>query len=251
MTGVQTCALPISRLGVPVAERRWDATGSAARESRQGDLIISQPEIWRYTTRVKRDWNPGVWGVSSTAPLGPQVHRSLRAAGLERLFEVYGSTETGGVGLREEPDAPFYLFPYLERKISAESREADESTLVRIYSDGKREEVLLPDHVEWHGPRQFIPRGRNDRVVQVGGHNVNLDRVERILSSVPGVSSASVQPREVDDSTRIAAALIPEPGGSPEQIREGAEEIVRTRLVPVERPTVITIAEGPPVDSTP
>ena len=109
-----TVLLP-EHIDVPVLSFTWEELGELSAGAQAGDLLVSHPALWRYLSRSVGDWPDGVWGTSSTAPLPPNIHRDLTAAGLERLWEIYGSTETAGVGLRSAPDAPFELFPYFSR----------------------------------------------------------------------------------------------------------------------------------------
>ncbi|MFP4373975.1 MAG: AMP-binding protein, partial [Spirochaetaceae bacterium] len=102
-------------MGLPVLSFSWEELGATAARVEPGDLVVSHPTLWRYLSRSVGAWPAGAWGTSSTAPLPSDIHRELTAAGLERLWEIYGSTETAGVGLRDRPEAPFELFPYFSR----------------------------------------------------------------------------------------------------------------------------------------
>lgn len=244
-----TVLLP-ERIGVPVIRFSWEELGALSGRVEPGDLVISHPTLWRYLSRSAGAWPGGVWGASSTAPLSPDIHRALTAAGLERLWEIYGSTETAGVGLRDRPDAPFELFPYF-------SRDAAAAILDRALPDGTHRTEELRDRLEWVDERHFFPRGRIDRVVQVGGENVSLEHVEDVLGGMPGVERAIVRPTEVDGETRLKAFLVtagsaaaasgPQaPSGAQSPSREAVNGYARENLRAVERPVSVTIGETPP-----
>lgn len=228
-----TVFLP-ARLGAPVVAVPWDALGGIGAQVTDSDLIVANPTIWRYLSRAAGSWPPGVWGTSSTAPLPADVDRAVREGGLERLVEIYGSTETGGVGLRAAAGEPFELFPYFTR--------ATGSGLARSRPDGTSDEVELLDHLEWADDRHFLPRGRLDRVVQVGGRNVDLSHVCDVLGAMPGVLRAEVSPLTVDGETRLEAVLHAAPAPATAPTLEAARAHATERLRPHERPGTIRFA---------
>lgn len=233
-----TVMLP-HRLEVRVEPLRWDALGSLNRRVAPGDLIVAHPTLWRYFSRTVSDWPNNVWGTSSTAPLPPDVHRAVRAAGLERLVEIYGSTETAGVGLRDDPQAPFELFPYLSTQ---------ESGLLRRLSGGGERVEELRDRLEWVDSRHFVPRGRIDRVVQIGGENVDLAHLEDVLSSMPGVGRAYARLTEVGGEPRLKAFIVPAGSEDVAATPDAVAAFARDRLRSVERPVSITIGEAAPTN---
>ncbi len=251
-----TVLLP-EHMGLPVMSFSWEQLGELSGRIETGDLVVSHPTLWRYLSRSAGPWPGGVWGTSSTAPLPADIHRALTAAGLERLWEIYGSTETAGVGLRDRPDAPFELFAYL----SAE--DPGVAILDRALPDGTHRTAELRDRLEWVDERHFFPRGRLDRVVQVGGENVSLEHVEDVLGGIPGVEQAIVRTTEVDGEPRLKAFLVtgaaaeaapgsqPPPGGHPSSgaappSREAVERYARENLRAVERPVSVTFGEAVP-----
>lgn len=242
-----TVLLP-SRLGLPVEIVRWDRLGSLGRSLRPGDLLVAQPTIWRYLSRVVASWPTSVWGTSSTAPLPAPIHRTVREAGLERLTEVYGSTETAGVGVREEPEAPFELFPYLSRDRRGRDG-SDGGLLLRELPDGTRQDQMLRDHLEWQDERRFYPRGRLDRVVQVGGENVDLAHVEDVLASMPGIVRAIVRPTAADGEPRLKAFLVAREDPDTVPTTEAIDIFAREKLRGVERPISITVGNTPPTNA--
>ncbi|NBF41962.1 MAG: AMP-binding protein [Spirochaetes bacterium] len=244
-----TVLLP-EHMGVPVMSFTWEELGELSARVCAGDLVVSHPTLWRYLSRSAGHWPGGVWGTSSTAPLPADIHRALTAGGLERLWEIYGSTETAGVGLRDRPDAPFELFPYLS---AGDPRAGDAAWTEE-----------LPDRLEWVDGRHFFPRGRVDRVVQVGGENVSLEHVEDVLGGIPGVEQAIVRTTEVDGEPRLKAFLVigvaaptasgahaPSGGQAPGSgveapSREAVAGYARQHLRAVERPVSVTFGEAVP-----
>ncbi|OON63233.1 hypothetical protein B0920_07480 [Massilia sp. KIM] len=188
-----------------VLDRRGHAPGAIAGRMRAGDLVLGFPDFWRAFAETGAVVAPDVTGVSSTAPCPPEVARGVRAAGLARLVQVYGSSETAGVGWREDPDAPYALFPYW-------SRAADPDQLLRPGPDGQARSYPLQDRLAWSGERAFRPEGRIDHAVQVGGVNVFPAYMAEVLRMHPEVLEAAVRLMRPDEGHRLKAFVVPRAG---------------------------------------
>ncbi len=179
MFGCLFTALLPELAGVALRDLTAAPPASALRAARPGDLIIATPHLWAHLCEAGR-FPPGLRGVSSGAPMPEDLWHKLLAAGLEQLTEVYGASETGGIGLRTSPGAAFTLLPFL-------SRAADD----RI-SDGP-DPLPLQDRLRWTGPVRFVLDGRLDQAVQVGGVNVRLGHVKSVLAAEPGVEAIALR----------------------------------------------------------
>ncbi|MFP4330314.1 MAG: AMP-binding protein [Spirochaetaceae bacterium] len=231
-----TVLLPAA-LEIEVVRYRWEELGALASQARPGDLIVSHPTLWRYLASTVGSWVGEVWGVSSTAALPAETMQTHYDRGLDRFVEVYGSTETGGVGYRQRPQAPFELFSYLRRPSTGES-----ATLERQLPAEQWEQVTLLDHLDWVDERRFRPLGRADRVVQVGGVNVDLRRVEEQIAAHPGVREVAVRVNSESREGRLKALIVP----AGELTTEEIETFCRERLEPAARPLSFTFAEALP-----
>lgn len=154
------------------------------------DLVISTPYI--YSNICGYDFEKGVSFVSSTSPLASDTYDSL-TKNQNVVWEIYGSSETAGVGIRNSVCEPFSLFAYLEQ-IDGEVRKNGVS-------------LNIQDKLEWVGERHFFPRGRVDKAVQVGGTNVFISALrERILSVFCDIEDISIR---LDDKTgRLKGAIV-------------------------------------------
>lgn len=161
-----------------------------------GDLVIAMPEWWRYAKRSGYPFPHGVAGVTSTAPLAAQTWQDLRACGLGELTEIYGSTETAGIGFRRHENAPFELLARWRRAPS------DDTRLVLRATGGS---VEAPDHLAFTGSRTFSVGARRDRQVQVGGCNVSPEHVARQLSALPDVVDCQVRKMVATEGDRLKA----------------------------------------------
>jgi long-chain acyl-CoA synthetase len=196
-----TVLLP-ARCAAPVLDLRAHAPARLAGIAQDGDLIVGYPDFWRAYARSVPQSPAGVTGLSSTAPLPAELANALRAAGLARLVEVYGSSETAGIGWRDDPAQPYELLPFWRRG----DRERE---LLRRFDGGERT-VEAPDHLVWDDPRHVRPAGRGEGAVQVGGINVFPERVAALLTTHPHVARATVRLMRPDEGQRLKAFVVPQ-----------------------------------------
>lgn len=214
-----TVLLP-RRLGLAgreVVDLRGLAPGALAGQLQPGDLVVGFPDFWRGFGQSGVALVPDdVIGVSSTAPCPDEVAQGVLDAGLARLVQVYGSSETAGVGWRDRADADYTLFPYW-------SHGADEGRLDRTLPDGhpqpngtlsdrQTQPYALQDRLAWSDATHFRPAGRIDAAVQVGGVNVFPAYVADVLKLHPQVAHASVRLMRPDEGQRLKAFVVPRAG---------------------------------------
>jgi long-chain acyl-CoA synthetase len=238
-----TVLLP-ERLGLPddhVIDARSASPASVAQRVQRGDLVIGYPDFWRDFARI-RHLPAGVAGVTSTAPCPEEVACDVIASGIAPFLEVYGASETAGVGWRTEPSQPFELMPHWRR--------AGE-WLVRERADGSAFSTRPPDDLEWRGPRHFKVLGRKDGAVQVGGVNVWPAQVRNVLLDHPGVSDAVVRPMGVAEGNRLKAFIVPT--GTQKDLARLERELrawIDERLEPPQRPKALQFGSSLPTTAT-
>ncbi len=227
-----TILLP-ARLDALTVDVRAQAPGALAGRLRAGDVVIGYPEFWSSFARTADGALRGVTGITSTAPCPPEVARGVTAAGLERLIEVYGSSETAGIGWRDAPEAAYALFDYWQRG------DADD-LLVRSLVSGARATVNVPDRLIWEDARHVRPAGRRDGAVQVGGTNVFPQHVRSVLEAHPEVASAAVRLMLPDEGERLKAFVVPrEPDADVDALRRDLDSWLAARLSSSEQPKSI------------
>ncbi|WP_207461600.1 4-coumarate--CoA ligase [Azospirillum sp. SYSU D00513] len=236
-----TVLLP-RRLGIPVVDVRSRGPAALARIAEPGDLIVGFPSYWKLLPLSVR-FAPDVEGTSSTAPLPAGTADALALCGLGRLVEIYGSSETGGVGWRLAPGSSFTLFPHWEQD------PAVPDGLVRLDSRGRPERHLLSDHLDWLDARRFQVKGRRDGAVQVGGINVFPDRVAEILSRHPAVSEARVRLMRPEEGERLKAFIVPSAAEPEEELRASLTAWVDEHLSSPERPRAFAFGAALPVNA--
>ena len=163
-----------------------------------GDLIIAVPDQWRWLAGAAHStplqhWPGNVTGVSSTAPLPDATHRKLISTDLAiqtrpqavRLLQIYGSSETAGLGWRADPAHPYTLAP-------GRTRTPDDGIELLLPS-GATAAMAVQDELQWVDTNSFHLVRRHDQSVQVGGHNVSPAWVTDQLLGHPSVRQATVR----------------------------------------------------------
>ena len=199
-------------LGVPVL----DASHEALPELLTGDLLVAVPDQWQWLARHARAMPAHVQGVTSTAPMPRPLHLKLVAAQaaapafLAHLLQIYGSTQTGGIGWRDHPDKPYTLAP--------NRQQSTDGGIELMLTSGALAPLALQDELQWTGANEFELLRRTDCCVQVGGHNVSTAWVTEQLLAHPAVQDASVRLDTDAPLSRLKAFIVLRvPGDQPQQ----------------------------------
>jgi 4-coumarate--CoA ligase (photoactive yellow protein activation family) len=201
------------------------------RKLQAGDLVIGFPFIWRQLSRQGVSFPVGTTAVTSTGPCDPAIIRALQSQGLDRMVEVYGSSETAGIGARSDPELPFKLLPRWQCGSQAD-------TLIECETGTVFE---LGDQLQWLDQDHFHPQGRRDEAVQVGGINVFPARIIVQLQSLPEVAGAAVRLMSVHEGERLKAFIVPAEGYVvTEALEARLHDWCMRNLTAVERPKVFT-----------
>lgn len=206
---------------------------------RPGDLIVSVPEVWQWLDRSIETWPPGINGVISTGPCPRTTIASLAAKGLAKVTEVYGSSETAGVGVRIWPEEKYVLMPHWSRPCSDSS-----SSEVLLHISGLQ--VSPMDELVFSDETRFVLRRRKDGAVQVGGTNVFLHLVESKLLQHPEVKSATVRLMRPEEGNRLKGFIVPAQNVGPVDLQETLERWLDTWPIPAERPRSLTFGSELP-----
>lgn len=230
-----TALLP-QQLGIPILDGRGRLPARVAADLRSGDLLVGVPELWTSVAQSGIRFAPGVRAVTSTGPLAPEVFRALEAQGLDKILEVYGSSETAGIGWRASADEPYQLFPYWQLRADG----------TEISHAGSSLAVALQDKIHLLSPGQFHVAGRLDGAVQVGGVNVFPDRVAAVLRLHPGVQDAAVRSFGGPGALRLKAFIVPRDKAAGPVFAAELRDWAETRLSIPECPKSWTVGEALP-----
>ncbi len=235
----------IFRLGVPVLGG-WTSEDAQAFtwESFAGQLGprsvgVTSPA---HLTRMP----PGIGGhpaflLSSGGPLPLAGAVDAAAAFGAPPLEILGSTETGGVAIRQRSDdaEPWTPLQQVALQLSEEG-------VLRVRSPfaGDDAWTQMGDRAEVLPDGRFRLLARVDRVVKIEGKRVSLSRVEAALTALDEIAEAAVLPLGGDeDGQRLGAAIVLAEPGRRELARLGAFRFSRAlrvklgdALEPAERP---------------
>lgn len=223
-----------SILAAPRIDCRTSGPGTIFNTTRSGDLVVATPHIWASLTALKANFPHRTVGLTSGAPAPEPLWNELHGRGLEQLTEVYGSTETSGIGWRRAHSTGFCLMSHLQRKVDGVA-----------WSTEPNASLALQDHLSWIDDRSFRPTGRRDRQIQVGGVNVSPQAVQRALESVPGVREILVRCNSDVSAPRLKAFIVPEPGAITNDIEAALRQRAGT-MRPAERPQSFKFGDALP-----
>lgn len=236
-----------ARLGIDAIDARAIPAAELARTLRPDDLLVAVPPQFAFLARTLSAC-PAREAVVSTGSVDAVTLEQLCRLGLARLTEIFGSTETGGIGQRESCTGPFELLPYWS------PIEADPAALLRHSpgSDHPRR-VALMDNLHFLGPRTFTLAGRVDHAVKIGGINVFPAWVQEVIGQHPRVAACRVRMMRPGEGERLKAFVVPdtelmrEPDWEP-RLRDDLETMCRERLTSFERPKAWSFGETLPVN---
>ena len=204
---------------------------------RAGDVVAGFPLFWEYFLKGGNTLPAGVTAVTSTAPCPKGLFDRLKKAGAEQVFELYGATDTGGIGVRSDENAPFQINDFWE---------VDNShSPVLIRRKGMDKWMIFPDEVKFVSPRGIYPLKRTDRMVQVAGVNVSLNRVEKVLQEHPAVKVCRVRLMRPEEGKRLKAFIVLN-AGYDEQILSQLRAHLTGRLSSHEMPRAFTFGSTLP-----
>jgi 4-coumarate--CoA ligase (photoactive yellow protein activation family) len=209
-----------------------------AAQMQPGDLVVGHPQFWQAALDTDAAFPEGAMGVSSTAPCPDAVAQRAEAAGVA-LVQVYGASETGGLGWRSSHRDPYRLLPYLERAPGADDE------ILRRGPDGAVRALAPQDGLVWCGDDRFTVGPRRDAAVQVGGTNVFPERVRQVLLAHPLVEDAAVRLMRPDEGVRLKTFVVPRAGAGAAFTQE-LRAWIDARLAPMERPKAITLGPALP-----
>ena len=190
-----SCVLP-ELLSCAVIDLSNAAPGAAFRHAQPGDLIVGTPFHWALLGKSGLQFCENVSGVTSAGPSAAHTWDVLKTNSLSRMTEVYGATETAGIGFRTAQSDTFHLLSHLKVSDGTISLKATGDILI------------AQDTLSFATPTTFRVGERIDDVVQVAGVNVSPRYVRDQIMRVDGVADASVRL----GAERLRAFVVPAPG---------------------------------------
>ena len=197
--GLGNLALPLLALGVPVV-----CGASPLPHAIAGDFARWRPTVfpgvpvmWRALAMTAVTLRGLRLAISAGAPLPPEVAQEFAARHGQRIHNLYGSSETGGISYDRSGAATLNggvgralrgvrVTPLRGQRLRVES------AAVTIY--GKRRQRksvgrwVVPDRVVVAARGELILLGRRGTTVKIAGRRVNLREVIARMRRLPGVT---------------------------------------------------------------
>lgn len=201
---IWTVLLPF-RLSLPVIERPYALAHSLATDLREGDVVIGHPAFWETVGDVH--WPSGITAISSGGPVNRESFARVISTGSSRGMEIYGSSETGGIGQRMADEQAFTLVPWFERRHEG------------IFDLDNNAAVDLPDELAWQSHRAFDVGERVDGAVNIAGNLVRIATVESVIAACPGVEAVRVRMMRPEEGNRLKAFVVTREGATIQELR--------------------------------
>lgn len=183
---------------------------SAAVRAYDATVLVTVPAHLATFERIApADFAPLERMVSSTAPLDEGLSTRLHARFQREITEVLGSSETGGMAVRNMPKDTLWT------PLDEVSLRAGEDGRLWVDSPYLSSSLERPyrsaDRVQFHGDR-FAHLGRMDGVVKIGGRRVSLPEMEARVLALDGVHDAAVLVEDTDGlrGKRLQLAVVAE-----------------------------------------
>jgi 4-coumarate--CoA ligase (photoactive yellow protein activation family) len=234
-------------LQVPVLDLAPIVSTGLLAKMAKGDLVIAFPLFWKALSQLNVTFPQGVRGVTSTGPCPATTIQQLLGHGLTMMTEVYGSSETGGLGTRNHPEDPYTLLPFWKVPPDHDEKSAQ---IDRILRDGRTTtSYTMPDVVQWEDARTFRPIKRMDKAVQVAGINVYPDRIAHVIKTHPEIKDCAVRLMRPEEGHRLKAFIIPKSDMSSKEERRKLRSWIAAHLASAEIPKSLTFGTKLPVNA--
>jgi long-chain acyl-CoA synthetase len=191
-------------LKVPVVE--LDQTQSSQWQA--NDLVMGVPNQWDWLAPkfARRALPAGIVGISSTSPMTAASRQVLRDQGPSQFLEIYGSSETAGIGARGINQNHYDL-------ITCRDRQQEQVFMCEPWQSTRPPELrsgalCIQDNLGWLSETQFELGPRNDGSVQVAGYNVSPDWVIEQMAQHKLVKESSVRLDTLTTPPRLKAFVV-------------------------------------------
>jgi long-chain acyl-CoA synthetase len=189
---------------------------------RPGDVCVATPKLLQQLHQEQRALVTDVVFLSAGMRFPDQLFAGLREIGAAQLIDLYGSTETAGLGFRDQA-GPFQLSARYER--SAEQLRDLENAMCL---------TEVPDALRWEDARRFSVGERSDQQVQISGVNVSIPYVVSILVKQSCVISAEVYLLGKSTQARLAARLRVTQGFDLARLKQALSAQLKSAELPIE-----------------
>ncbi len=160
----------------------------------QATILVSVPAHYRALRGKPVEGSSLRLAFSSAGALEAEVNRDFCRNNSVEIVEIYGSTETGGIALRNgcQGEEQFTPYPTVDWRIGGQQllvRSPYLSPDLIRDADGF---FTTGDRVEVCGPSGFYLKGRADLITKVAGNRVDLEEIAAFVKQQPGIADCLV-----------------------------------------------------------
>jgi acyl-coenzyme A synthetase/AMP-(fatty) acid ligase len=162
---------------------------SQTLQDQQATVLISVPAHYRALQGRATLYPTLRLAFSSAGMLDSQDNAEFCRQHRAGIVEVYGSTETGGIALRNRSrgEAGFTPYPTVDWMISAQRLHIRSSYLSPDLQRDAEDFFVTGDWVEPCAPAGFQLQGRADSITKVAGKRVDLEEISVLIKQQPAV----------------------------------------------------------------
>ncbi|MES2626109.1 MAG: AMP-binding protein [Pseudomonadota bacterium] len=188
---------------------------------------------------------------SSGGPLSFAAANASQQYFSVRPIEVYGSTETGGIGYRQQAEPTTAWLPFTGVSLTP----TDDGIELTSPNMPGHPPYILDDHLEFLPDGKFLMKGRKDRIVKIAEKRISLTEIEKFIEAHAAVAQCVALPiyarRDV-----IACAIVLSDEGNTSLASLGQHKLIQnikatmqSRFEPVTIPRLWRILTAIPVNS--
>lgn len=181
--------------------------------------------------------------LSATAPLSPALAAQAEAQFKAPLLEIYGSTETGQIAVRNPTQTQTWtLFPEVRFTLQDGACWASGGHVERP--------IQMQDVIEPLDDQHFVLHGRTADLINIAGKRSSLMYLNLQLAAIPGVADAAFfmpdEPSAANDGVTRLTAFVVAPGISAGAVMAA----LRERIDPVFLPRPLLFVDSLPRNAT-
>lgn len=227
-------------LGITCQERRFLTPQPIVKQLLPGDVLVGIPIYWSQFANHLERFPSGVQCSTSSSACPAGVIKTLYAKGVEKMVEIYGSSESGAMGYRFNPDEPLTLCPTWER--------TGNHGFLRRFPDGRYSEPFyFQDQLKWQDEKRFFVVKRLDHAVQIAGINIYPNKVVEVLKQCDLIADCAVRPMRPEEGTHLKAFIVLKNGLQPtSEVKLALRSYLAQNLNHLEQPKAITFGDKLP-----
>lgn len=178
--------------------------------------------------------------ISATAPLSTALAGELETCLQAPLLEIYGSTETGQIAMRQSTRTQeWQLFPDVQFEVR--------DGVTWAYGGHIAMPTPMNDVIEWVGGQRFLLHGRMADLINIAGKRNSLAYLNLQLTAIAGViDGAFYMPDETPDGVTRLWAFVVAPGMTASALLAA----LRERIDPVFLPRPLVLLDALPRNAT-